>query len=198
LAAAADPNYGGVTPTRFKLAEDPKAVARRFAEYQKSINSGAAKFEDLINAIDSGVSIPEQMVSTIFTGFRNLGIDIGDEPTDIAQARTMLKEIAVREATNILQESGKTLSDNDRKRVEELVGEITFLSGDAALIKKKLKEIYKFTVLKPQENLDRSVNWLETNAGIQFGSAANNMPTQAELDAMNKVYGTNYTLNDYK
>ena len=29
LAAAADPNYGGVTPTRFKLAEDPKAVARR-------------------------------------------------------------------------------------------------------------------------------------------------------------------------
>ena len=198
LAAAADPNYGGITPTRFKIAEDPKAVVRRFAEYQKSINSGAAKFEDLIKAIDSGVSIPEQMVSTIFTGFRNLGIDIGDEPTDIAQARTMLKEIAVREATNILQESGKTLSDNDRKRVEQLVGEITFASGDAELIKKKLKEIYKFTVLKPQENLDRAIGWLETNAGIQFGSAADDMPTQAELDAMNAKDGTNLTMDDFK
>ena len=198
LAAAANPNYGGTTPAGFKLGEAPETVVRRFGELQKSITSGAAKFESLISAIDSGVSIPDQMVSTVFTGLRNLGFDIGDEPTDIAQARTMLKEIAVREATNILQESGKTLSDNDRKRVEDLVGEISFVSGDAALIKKKLKEIYKLTVEKPQENLDRAISWLDQNAGISFGSSADDMPTQAELDAMNKVYGTSYTLDVFK
>jgi hypothetical protein len=198
LAAAADPNYEGTTPAGFKLGETPETIVRRFGELQKSINSGAAKFESLISAIDSGVSIPDQMVSTVFTGLRNLGFDIGDEPTDIAQARTMLKEIAVREATNILQESGKTLSDNDRKRVEDLVGEISFVSGDAALIKKKLKEIYKLTVEKPQENLDRAISWLDQNAGISFGPSADDMPTQAELDAMNKVYGTSYTLDVFK
>ena len=198
LAAAASPNYGGTTPTRYKLGETPETVVRRFGEMQKSITSGAAKFESLISAIDSGVSIPDQMVSTVFTGLRNLGFDIGDQPTDIAQARTMLKEIAVREATNILQESGKTLSDNDRKRVEDLVGEISFVSGDAALIKKKLKEIYKLTVEKPQQNLDRAIDWLDQNAGISFGSSADDMPTQAELDAMNKVYGTSYTLDVFK
>ena len=198
LAAAANPNYGGTTPTGYKLGETPETVVRRFGELQKSITSGAAKFESLISAIDSGVSIPDQMVSTVCTGLRNLGFNVGDQPTDIAQARTMLKEIAVREATNILQESGKTLSDNDRKRVEDLVGEISFVSGDAALIKKKLKEIYKLTVEKPQQNLDRAIDWLDQNAGISFGSSADDMPTQAELDAMNKTYGTSYTLDVFK
>lgn len=198
LAAAADPNYKGLTPTAFKIAEKPETVVRRFGELQQSINSGAAKFEELISAIDSGVSIPEQMVSTVFTAMRNLGIDVGDQPTDITKARTMLKEIAVREATNILQESGKTLSDNDRKRVEQLVGEISFASGDAELIKKKLKEIYNLTVLKPQQNLDRAVSWMEQNAGIKFGPAQDDMPTQEELDAMNAADGTNLTMDDFK
>lgn len=198
FAAAANPNYKGTIPAGFKLQETPETVVRRFGELQKSITSGAAKFESLISAIDSGVSIPDQMVSTVYTGLRNLGFNVGDQPTDIAQARTMLKEIAVREATNILQESGKTLSDNDRKRVEDLVGEISFVSGDAALIKKKLKEIYRLTVEKPQENLDRAIDWLDQNAGISFGSSADDMPTQAELDAMNKTYGTSYTLDVFK
>ena len=198
LAASADPNYKGLTPTAFKIAEKPETVVRRFGELQQSINSGAAKFEELISAIDSGVSIPEQMVSTVFTAMRNLGIDVGDQPTDITKARTMLKEIAVREATNILQESGKTLSDNDRKRVEQLVGEISFASGDAELIKKKLKEIYKLTVLKPQENLDRAVSWMEENAGIKFTPTQSDVPTsQEELDAMNAAFGTSFTMDDF-
>ena len=202
LAAAADPNFKGLTPTRFKIPEEPKSIVRRFGELQKSITSGAAKFESLISAIDSGVSIPDQMVSTVYTGLRNLGFNVGEQPTDIAQARTMLKEIAVREATNILQESGKTLSDNDRKRVEDLVGEISFVSGDAALIKKKLKEIYKLTVEKPQENLDRAVSWMEQNAGIKFGPAQGDMPTEAELQTINenrKARGEQpLTMDDYK
>jgi hypothetical protein len=198
LAAAADANYKGLTPTAFKIAEKPETIVRRFGELQQSINSGAAKFEELISAIDSGVSIPEQMVSTVFTAMRNLGIDVGDQPTDITKARTMLKEIAVREATNILQESGKTLSDNDRKRVEQLVGEISFASGDAELIKKKLKEIYNLTVLKPQQNLDRAVSWMEDNAGIKFTPTQSDVPTsQEELDAMNAAFGTSFTMDDF-
>jgi hypothetical protein len=198
LAAAADPNFKGLTPTRFKIPETPETIVRRFGELQQSITSGSAKFENLISAIDSGVSIPNQMVSTIFDGLRNLGFNVGGQPTDIAQARTMLKEIAVREATNILQESGKTLSDNDRKRVEDLVGQISFVSGDAALIKKKLKEIYKLTVEKPQENLDRAVSWMEENAGIKFTPTQSDVPTsQEELDAMNAAFGTSFTMDDF-
>jgi len=199
MAAAVNPNYKGQTATGYKLQETPETIIRRFAEYQKGITSGAKKFEDLIAAINTGVSIPEQLVSTVFTGLRNLGIEVGDEPTDISKARVKLKEIAVREATNILQESGKTLSDNDRKRVEELVGEISFLSADAKLIKSKLKEIYNLTVLKPQDNLDVAIDWLDRNAGIQFGALQDDMPrSKEELDAFNKYYGTDLTMEDFQ
>ena len=195
LAAAADPNYAGVTPTRFKIAEDPKAVARRFAEYQKMINSGSAKFENLLQKLNQGVTIPEQFLSSaneILVGF-----GIG-ETSDITEAKRLLKNLAIDEATNILKESGKTLSDTDRQLVRERVGQISWGSADVEEIKRQLEDIYQLTVLKPQENLDRAMSWLEVNAGIQFGSAADNMPSQAELDAMNEVYGTNYTLDDYK
>ena len=199
VVAVAAPNYKGQTPTTYKLLENPETVVRRMSELQSSITSGAQKFEKLISAINSGVSIPEQMVSSVFTGLRNLGIDVGEQPTEITQARAMLKQIAVREATNILQESGKTLSDNDRKRVEDLVSEISFASADAELIKSKLKDIYNLTVVKPQQNLDRAVGWLEQNAGITFGPAQSDAPeSQAELDAMNEALGTNYTMDDFK
>lgn len=198
VVAVADPNYKGKTPNPYKLMENPESVIARFAGLQESITSGSQKFEKLIGAINSGVSIPEQMVSSVFTGLRNLGIDVGEQPTDITQARAMLKQIAVREATNILQESGKTLSDNDRKRVEDLVGEISFASADAELIKSKLKEIYELTVVKPQKNLDRAIGWLEKNTGVQFSGGSSGKPTQAELDAMNKQYGTSYTMKDFE
>ena len=198
LAAAADPNYAGVTPTRFKIAEDPKAVARRFAEYQKSINSGAARFENLLKNLNEGVTIPEQFVASANKILVSFGIG---ETSTIAEAQRALKNLAIDEATNILKESGKTLSDTDRRLVRERVGDISWGSADLKLIKKQLKDIYELTVLKPQENLDTAISWLETNAGIEFGSLTEEplIPrSQAELDAMNARDGTNLTMDDFK
>jgi hypothetical protein len=198
LAAPADANYKGVTPTSFKLAENPETIARRFAEYQESINSGAAKFEALIGNLNEGVSVPKQILSGMQQALRNFGVPAGDMPSTVSQAKQMLNNLAIDEATNILKESGKTLSDNDRKLVAKRIGEISWTSGDVELIKRQLKDIYDLTVLKPQQNLDRAVGWLEQNAGIKFGGGISDMPTQAELDQMNKTYGTNYTLDDFK
>lgn len=198
LAAPADANYKGITPTSFKIAEDPETVARRFMEYQESINSGAEKFETLLANLNEGVSIPKQILSGMQQALRNFGVSAGDMPSSVAQAKQMLNNLAIDEATNILKESGKTLSDNDRKLVAKRIGEISWTSGDVELIKRQLKDIYDLTIVKPQQNLDRAVGWLEQNAGIRFGGNVSDMPTQAELDAMNKVYGTNLTLDDFK
>ena len=196
LAAVADANYGGLTPTRFKIAEDPKAVARRFAEYQKSINSGAANFESLLKSLNEGVTIPQQFVSSANKILVAFGIG---ETDDIEEAKRRLNNLAIDEATKILKESGKTLSDNDRKLVKERVGQISWGSADVGKIKRQLEEIYYLTVMKPQENLDTAMSWLETNAGIQFGSATDDIPkNQEELDAMNAKDGTNLTMDDFK
>ena len=198
LAAPADANYKGITPTSFKIAEDPETVARRFMEYQESINSGAEKFEVLLENLNKGVSIPDQILGGMKQALRNFGVPAGEMPSSVAQAKQMLNNLAIDEATNILKESGKTLSDNDRKLVAKRIGEISWTSGDVELIKRQLKDIYDLTIVKPQQNLDRAVGWLEQNAGIRFGGNVSDMPTQAELDAMNKVYGTNLTLDDFK
>ena len=198
LAAPADANYGGTTPTAFKLAEKPETIARRFMEYQDSINSGSQKFEALIANLNEGVSVPKQILSGMQQTLRNFGVQAGDMPSSVAQAQQMLNNLAIDNATEILKESGKTLSDNDRKLVKERIGKISWTSGDVDLIKRQLKDIYDLTVIKPQQNLDRAVSWLEDNAGIKFGGGVSDMPTQAEIDAMNKVYGTSLTLDDFK
>ena len=198
LAAPADANYKGATPTAFKLAEKPETIARRFMEYQDSINSGSQKFEALIANLNEGVSVPKQILSGMQQTLRNFGVQAGDMPSSVAQAQQMLNNLAIDNATEILKESGKTLSDNDRKLVKERIGKISWTSGDVDLIKRQLKDIYDLTVIKPQQNLDRAVSWLEDNAGIKFGGGVSEMPTQAELDAMNKVYGTSLTLDDFK
>lgn len=195
LAAAADANYKGLTPTAFKLAEKPETVVRRFSEMQQSINSGADKFKNLLEKLNSGVTIPEQFLSSANEILVSFGIG---ETSDITEAKRLLKNIAIDEATAILKESGKTLSDTDRQLVRDRVGQINWGSADVEEIRKQLNDIYYLTVEKPQENLDRAIGWLEENAGIQFNLGQSDMPTQAELDAMNKVYGTNFTMDDYK
>ena len=195
LAAAANPNYKGTIPAGFKLGETPETVVRRFGELQKSITSGAAKFETLLEKLNTGVTIPEQFLASANNILVSFGIG---ETSDITEAKRLLKNIAIDEATNILQESGKTLSDNDRKLVAQRVGQISWGSADLEEIKAQLRDIYYLTITKPQENLDRAIDWLDQNAGISFGSSADDMPTQAELDAMNKVYGTSYTLDVFK
>lgn len=198
MVAPVDQNYKGVAPARYKIQEAANTVISRFSGLQQSISSGAAKFEELIGYMDKGITVPDQIIGTLKDTARNFGIDIGEGPSNVKDAQRILNEIAVREATNILQESGKTLSDQDRQRVQDLVGEINFASGDVELVKKKLKSIYDLTVVKPQRNLDRAVEWLESNAGIQLRTNSAGMPTQAELDAMNKMYDTNFTMDDYK
>ena len=197
----ADSNYGGTAPNKFLLKETNKTVVDRFIDLQQSVTSGGAKFEELIGYIDQGITVPDQLIRGAVQIARNFGVELSENPSSVADAQRILSEIAVRNATEILQESGKTLSDNDRKRVEELVGEISFGSGDAKLVKKKLKEIYNLTVVKPQKNLDRAMSWLTDNAGVSFGKAKSlgDPPTdQAELDALNQIAGTKYTMKDFK
>jgi len=200
FAAAADPNYGGLTPTRYKLGETPETIVRRFTSYQAGLNRSEANMKELVELMQQGVTIPDQIFDKIGTFARNLGIEVGDGPMSTTKARTLLKEISVRQATNILQESGKTLSDRDRKLVDELVGEIDFASADKDLILGKIKKIYYLTVQKPQENLNEAVTWLQDNAGISFSreNYGKAPASEEELAAFNEATGNNFTMEDFK
>ena len=200
FAAAADPNYKGLTPSQYKLGETPETIVRRFTSYQAGLNRSEANMKELVELMQQGVTIPDQIFDKIGTFARNLGIQVGDGPMSTTKARTLLKEISVRQATNILQESGKTLSDRDRKLVDELVGEIDFASADKDLILGKIKKIYYLTVEKPQENLNEAITWLQDNAGISFNrqNYGDAPATEEDLAAFNEATGNNFTMEDFK
>ena len=55
--------------------------------------------------------------------------------------------------------------------------------------------------MKPQRNLDTAMSWLTENAGVSFGSAgtlSDPPKNKAELDALNKIAGTKYTMKDFE
>ena len=196
---SANPNYGGTAPSKYKLGEDESALVNRFIGYQNGIDKDRDTFEGLIANIEAGVSIPEQAYDKVTGFFRAIGYTPADGmPSDTAQAKQALANFSIDNATDILKESGKTLSDGDRKLVSERVGKIDFFNSDPALILNQVRDIYNFTVVKAQNNLDSAIESLDKNFGISISPQQNDMPTQAELDAMNTANNTNLTLEDFR
>ena len=194
----ANPNYSGKSTSRIKLSEEPQAVINRFLSYQDGIDRSVSKFTNLVDQIDQGVSIPGQAVDKVTGVFRSLGFNVEGLPSNTAEAKRILNNIAIDEATNILKESGKTLSDGDRRLVKERVGQIDFFNADKALIKKQVQEVYDLIVTKSQKNLDTAIGKLESDFGISVRPTTKSGPKdQAEVDEFNKMYGTEFTMETF-
>ena len=75
----------------------------------------------------------------------------------------MLTELKARNAAEILGESGKTISDNDRKLVDQIVGAIDVFAGDAdiGLLKSKLNRLFKQITLSKRDEIEEAYSNLE-------------------------------------
>jgi hypothetical protein len=194
-----DGNYKGVRKKFSHMGTNSESVVANFKKEQDSILREEKEFSELIGNIESGVSIPAQIGSSIIQFGRNLGLDLGGGPTQIAQARAKLEKIKLLNATEILQESGKTLSDADRIRVSQFVGTIDLASADDALILQSLGRVYDIILEARQRDLNTAVGNMERDFGMPIDLRPENKPSsQAELDAMNAKDGTSLTMDDYK
>jgi len=118
----------------------------------------------------TGTGAVEQTRSMIVQGLRNLGLDAGGETDPIKQIQVMLTELKAKNAAQILGESGKTLSDNDRAMVAEIVGGISFTEGDEALLVQKLGRLYDAVVGKSEQNLNQAYRTLDSY-GVKYGNS---------------------------
>jgi hypothetical protein len=192
----ANPNYSGKATSRIKLSEEPQAVINRFLSYQDSIDKGAGKFKELLENVDEGISIGEQFLSSAQQFLINVGVEA--DTSTVAKAKQALKNFAIDEATSILKESGKTLSDGDRQLVKERVGQIDWANADPKLLKRQIEFVYDVVVLKAQRNLDTAVGKLESDFGISVRPTTKSGPKdQAEVDEFNKMYGTEFTMETF-
>ena len=94
----------------------------------------------------------------------SFGIKLGDgKTTPLKNLKVLLTELKARNAAEILGESGKTISDNDRKLVDDIVGAIDVFSGDAdlSLLKTKLNRLFKQITLSKKDEIDEAYSNLE-------------------------------------
>jgi hypothetical protein len=137
-----NPNTGGdVKP---KLATNPAVAIAELQRMQKGLQRGEEKFGKIAQLLaQTDITIPNQLESTVTQIARNFGIKAPDSTTTpIKQLQNLLKEIGARNAAAILGETGKTLSDNDRKLVDDIIGKIDFSSGDKDELVRKLNRLY--------------------------------------------------------
>ena len=149
-----------------QLAEAPDAVYRRIMKEQDKVNLLSDQFSEAVSQIQEGVSIPSQIGSSVTMGLRNLGFNVGDGTTSIRQVKNFLVRVQATNAANILGEAGKTLSDNDRKMVANIVGNMDFNTATEEELLSKLGYVYEMVVDRSQANIDAALNTLESEAGV--------------------------------
>ena len=181
IGARRSSNYKGPRDgNSLQLAESPNEVYRRIMKEQENVNLLSGQFAKAIGQIQEGVSIPNQIGSAVTMGLRNLGVDVGDGVTSIKQVKNFLLRIQATNAANILGESGKTLSDNDRKMVANIVGDVNFSTATEEELLQKLGYIYQTVVDRSQANIDTALNTLENEAGVVLPRSNEMSPAQVK------------------
>jgi len=178
-------NYKGPrTGNSLQLAESPDEVYRRIMKEQDKVNLLSDQFSEAVSQIQEGVSIPSQIGSAVTMGLRNLGFNVGDGTTSIKEVKNFLVRVQATNAANILGEAGKTLSDNDRKMVANIVGNMDFNTATEEELLSKLGYVYEMVVDRSQSNIDTALDTLENEAGVMLPRS--NEISQEQLKYLNE------------
>ena len=153
-----DPNSGisGGRP-----ATNTDYLFTSFEQGERKIQKMEQDFADIIAATKAGggpgLSLAPQFGALMDKAVRAFGVNVGADLNPINKAKAILTRLQATNASAILHETGKTLSDADRELVKEIVGKITMKSLDGLSedqLLQKLSSIYDLTVGKSRRNLE--------------------------------------------
>ena len=169
-----DGNYKGPDAPqlgRFNKAEY-ETYANRLAAMDKDLNKFADKLGEAYSIVDSGEVTTGDQIADAATGFaRALGFEFGaDEATPTAKVKRILNVIAAEKAPAILQEAGKTISDADRARVQEIVGKLGPMS-DPEDLKQALRDMYARIVDGGKADIRAGMTTLNQYSGVKSPTA---------------------------
>lgn len=167
------PDRNVSTTAKPVLLSDPKQALQQIARMEKGLARGEELFTTIGGLLNqTSTSVPAQARSAIVQTLRNFGLDAGGETDPVKQIKVMLTKLKAQNAAEILGESGKTLSDNDRRMVSEIVGDISFTEGDEALLIEKLGMLYKDIIGTRRNEIEEAYSTLGNYANIKRGNSA--------------------------
>ena len=174
-----DPNAKGDIPVKLTNGSEAGLKAQ-FNASERALSKAEKELTRLTNIVSKqGITTQQQIAAYLNSFGRGLGINVDQSLDPVAEAKIILKRIATQQAPEILGESGKTISDADRERVQEIVGKIGLLAdADPQVIMTKLKSVYGLIVESGRNNLDTAYNKLHA-MGYDYGPFAQQQQQQS-------------------
>ena len=197
---------GQIASPRFAGSE--RDAINKLQELKSSADRSEAEFKKIASALnETSLTRQDQTIAYGIQFLRGFGIkgkqvydedgNLIDKPTAEQRLTYYLTKLQAEEASNILQEAGKTLSDKDREMVKQIVGQIGILAAEGAdktLIVEKINNLYGRIVGAKRRNLQQAAQGLfsygVTGAAdfIDTSSAAYGIP--ASSTDLNFTYTT--------
>lgn len=155
----------GKSPRFGKMTNPGQAdqIYRGLADALRDIN----KFEETFagafaNIGDDGATLQAQAKNFFIQAANRLGVDV-DANTPTAQLDKFVTKLQAQNASEILGEAGKTLSDNDRKLVAKIVGDLPgLLTGSPDTLRARLLELKTDIVDKNRREILRAFQTMDS------------------------------------
>jgi hypothetical protein len=142
-----------------------EALARMYQDNQKA----KKQFVDLgiLNEETNTFRYAVDSLNSLASAF---GVEFGEEATETDLMKKILTQIAAKQTPRILGESGKTISDPDRERVKEIVGDVKIMS-DSRLLRVKFEDLFNDIILGTEADINQALSTLNRYTGRNIGSA---------------------------
>ena len=157
------PDRNVSSDTQAVLLTPVSAAINQINAMEKGMLRGEQTFKKLGALLQqTDIGVPAQARKAIVQTLRNFGLDAGGETDPVKQIQVMLTKLKAKNAAEILGESGKTLSDNDRRMVSKIVGDISLTEGDEALLLEKLSSLYEDIIGTRRNEINEAYRNLES------------------------------------
>jgi len=112
-----------------------------------------------------GVTTEKQLLQAAQSLGNALGLNITNQATPRAKVQYILKSIGAKKAPKILGEAGKTISDGDRERVDDIVGKLDTVT-DPNTLGLAIEEVYDLIVNGGKKDIQEGLDMLNRYAGV--------------------------------
>tara|TARA_Y100001937_G_scaffold126295_1_gene195220 strand:- start:2 stop:1729 length:1728 start_codon:yes stop_codon:yes gene_type:complete len=176
-----DRNYKGKEKVAPNLLTDINSISSELNRRERDLNRVENEFKELNRIVEEGkTTIQAQIKSDALSVLKSFGVGLGIED-DTKRARYMLKTIQAGYAPLILGEAGKTISDADRERVRDIVGDLNYNLEGPEVLAQKLHKVYGLVVTSGRERLDKAYEQMNSY-GYQLGPYAQKKQNQEAAD----------------
>lgn len=142
-----------------------EALARMYQDNQK------AKDEFVkLGVLNEGTNIFRYSLDALNGLAAGFGVTFTDDLPESQKMKLILEKMAAKQAPRILGESGKTISDGDRERVERIVGTITATS-DQRELEAKFSALFNDIIIGSEADINQALSTLNRHTGRNIGSA---------------------------